>query len=83
MLYAECTGERSAPGANAQDWSVQWTVRGDMIDFVVSATTSGWVAIGFSLDTVMVSSFIYCRHSYIYIYIHTYRYVPHTYKYHG
>ena len=33
----------------------EWTVRGDMISFEVTAVTTGWVGIGFSLDQKMVS----------------------------
>ena len=56
FLYTECTGSYIPSGD--LDWSLQWSVRGDMIDFVVSAMTTGWVAIGFSDNTQMV---ITCR----------------------
>ena len=56
-IYIDCMGSYSASG-NDPDWSVQWTVRGDMIDFVVSAQTTGWVGIGFSGDRQMVVTFI-------------------------
>ena len=56
MLYAECTGAFVPVDTNS-GWFVVWTVRGDLIDFVVSAQTTGWVGIGFSLDSLMVSIF--------------------------
>ena len=56
LLYADCTGEYITTG-----WSVVWNVRGDMIDFVVSAVTTGWVAIGFSETNLMViKMYVYC-----------------------
>ena len=58
VLYTECTGSYDATG-NDPNWSVQWTVRGDIIDFSVSAQTTGWVGIGFSANTGMVSSYAY------------------------
>ena len=52
-LYTECTGFFAADSNSG--WFAQWTVRGDMIDFVVSALTTGWVGIGFSTNNIMVS----------------------------
>lgn len=57
LLYTGCTGSYVASASGALDWSVQWNVRGDEIDFVVSAVTMGWVAIGFSEDTLMVTTY--------------------------
>ena len=39
------------------DYAATWTVRGDVVDFKVSARVDlgQWVAIGFSDDTFMVS----------------------------
>ena len=54
--YTECQGSYIALG-NEPHWSVQWTVRGDLIDFVVSALTTGWIGIGFSEDPFMVSPY--------------------------
>ena len=39
-------------------YTAEWTVRGDMISFEVTAVTTGWVGIGFSLDRKMVSVYI-------------------------
>ena len=49
LLYAECEGSLIT-----SQWSAHWDVTGDMIDFVVSAVTTGWVAIGFSENNLMV-----------------------------
>ena len=49
LLYAECEGSLIT-----SQWSAHWNVTGDMIDFVVSAVTTGWVAIGFSENNLMV-----------------------------
>ncbi len=38
-------------------YSATFTANGDSVEFVVSADTSGWVAIGFSADTFMVCQF--------------------------
>ena len=55
VLYTEeCTGNFS-PFADDSPWVVEWTVRGDMIDFVIYANDFGWVGIGFSDDPLMVS----------------------------
>ena len=50
-------GSYVAGASGALDWSVVWNVRGDTIDFVVSAVTTGWVAIGFSEDIFMVITY--------------------------
>ena len=55
VFCTECTGSYNATG-NDPNWSVQWTVREDMIDFNVSALTTGWVGIGFSENDLMVST---------------------------
>ena len=57
-LYTEeCTGYFS-PFTDDSPWAVEWTVRGDMIDFVVYAHDFGWVGIGFSDDPLMVSIYL-------------------------
>ena len=55
VLYTECSGAYFQSDS-ASRWTMQWNVRGDMIDFVVSAVTTGWVGIGFSEDAQMVSN---------------------------
>ena len=57
VLCTECTGSYT-PAESSRSWAVQWTVRGDLIDFVVSADATGWVGIGFSENSEMVSSYI-------------------------
>jgi hypothetical protein len=47
-----CTGVRSSP----LGYTANWTVRGDVVYFQVSANTPGWVGIGFSLNRFMPQS---------------------------
>ena len=69
-IYIECVGSYNTYG-HYPVWSVQWTVRGDMIDFVVSAETTGWVGIGFSGDRQMVVTlYIYSVYTYPHTYTH-------------
>ena len=58
---AQCTGSMSSSGHE-----VSWTVSGENVEFTVSADTTGWVGVGFSLTPSMV-----CK-IYIYIYIYIY-----------
>ena len=58
---AQCTGSMSSGVYN-----VSWAVSGGNVNFIVSADTTGWVGVGFSLTPNMV-----CK-TYIYIYIHNY-----------
>ena len=60
VVYTEfeaCTGYYS-PFDDPSNYLLKWTVRGDMIDFVVYAFSIGWVGIGFSDDPLMVSIYI-------------------------
>ena len=58
--HVACVGSYQATIAPADapfiDWSVEWEVRGDLIDFVVTGFGGGWVAIGFSQDPFMVTT---------------------------
>ena len=58
---AQCTGSMSS-GV----YEVLWAVSGGNVDFTVSADTTGWVGVGFSLTPSMV-----CK-TYIYIYVCVY-----------
>ena len=49
---AQCTGSRSS-GV----YEVSWSVSGGNVDFIVSADTTGWVGVGFSLTDDMVCKF--------------------------
>ena len=73
-------GSYNASG-NDPDWSVQWRVRGDMIDFIVSAQTIGWVGIGFSEDAAMVITLYLVNtytqtHTQVHTYMHVHTYMP-------
>ena len=57
---AQCTGSMSS-GV----YQVSWAVSGGNVDFTVSADTTGWVGVGFSLTDDMV-----CKNLYIHIYIY-------------
>lgn len=60
MLHTGCRGSYAASDSNS-GWFVRWTVRGDLIDFVITAQTFGWVGIGFSADTAMVRRLPACK----------------------
>ena len=46
---AQCTGSLSN-----SSYEVSWAVSGGNVDFTVSADTTGWVGVGFSLTPSMV-----------------------------
>ena len=54
LIDPECNGSYVATDSGDLDWTVNWSVRGDLIDFVVSAMTPQWIGLGFSDDTQMV-----------------------------
>lgn len=68
--YTECSGFYAPLDSNS-GWSVFWIVRGDMIDFVVSAATMGWVGIGFSETPGMVSTYVSMMHTLTLLCIYT------------
>ena len=47
--HESCSGSWTNPSYRAN-----WTVEGDCVSFYVSATTDGWVGLGFSLNRFMV-----------------------------
>ena len=75
---AQCTGSMSS-GV----YEVLWAVSGGNVDFAVSADTTGWVGVGFSLTPSMVCKtyihiYIYmcvCMYNYIQLYIYIYIYI--------
>jgi hypothetical protein len=52
----KCTPASCAGSWKTAGYTAEWTVRGDMISFEVTAVTTGWVGIGFSLDRKMPNS---------------------------
>ena len=50
---AQCTGSMSNSG-----YEVSWAVSGENVDFTVSADTTGWVGVGFSLTANMVYIYV-------------------------
>ena len=74
--YIDCTGSYNV-SRNALDLSIRWTVRGDMIDFVVSAQTTGWLGIGFSEDPQMViTGTYYSARTHMNTHTHTHTSLP-------
>ena len=62
-MYVDCNGNFSAEGTNdGISWNAWWSVTSsgdsEYVNFTVTATTTGWVAIGFSLDPMMVSELL-------------------------
>lgn len=56
VVPGDCTGSFAAPGTRGGvNWNAMWTVSADSryVTFTVTAQTSGWVAIGFSLNQAM------------------------------
>ena len=52
LTAAQCSGSRISED---ETYTVSWTVTGDSVAFEVSAVTTGWVGLGFSVDSIMVS----------------------------
>lgn len=50
-MVAECSAEMTAQGGT---YMVAYSAVGNRVDFTVSASTTGWVGVGFSDDTMMV-----------------------------
>ena len=67
IMFGEmmCVADQSCAGTlsnGANTWSAAYRVNGgrDKVDFTVTATTTGWVGIGFSDDPFMVRNLCWC-----------------------